>query len=694
MSVAEAENLPEKEPTESPPEKEPSAQSPGRTALLRGRVEIDLETRLRHRESGEALAFAAEDRGDKGRPMFALVCKHGVPYRQKPLSELKGKLQKNLLSVVTDGLIPVPGTDDLRLVVVLERPEGMNLAEALADRGKPFDERTVMQDYLPQLLSALRELEAIGVAHRGIRPDNVYFTDVKGETLALGDFITVPPGSQQPSVFEPLESAQAMPDGRGNGTMLHDTFALGVLLLTLLTGSVPGEGKDPDTLMDERLTKSSYTALAGNYNVSATIGDLLLGLMCDDVSERWGLDEIDAWMRGQRLSPRRSVPAKRGIRVFPFMGKDHTYDLELAAALFRHPDEAEKAIRDEGFADWLRTGLQAPRLAENCIELIAVSPKPSKAQPIVHSRISSLTIGTLLLDPKGPLRRKGISIAIDGFGPVLAAAFTNKDKELKTAVMSLLASEAPKEWIRLRREANSNLSVSTGIFSRLLEHGADTALGSGPERCLYELNAALPCQSPAIAKYWVSEMGRLLTALDDAAANADKNTDLLDRHLAAFIGTYSPEGDKMLKRFKRQTGGDRVMLALRLFAMLQVRFNAHNLTNLTRWLGSRLDPLVESFHSRTRREYLKERIGKAQANGDITLLLDLVNSATEDTADGAQFEAAEYRYAANENEIEELAHGSAKVEAMGRALGARAARALAFVLLLLSLLLVIIGVKP
>ncbi len=686
MSVAEAEQLPEQEPSPPPPT--------GGKALLHGRIEIDLGARLREFEAGDARVFATLDQRDPGRPMMAYVCRCGVPVRNKPLAALKGKMHKNLLSVVTDGLIPVPDSDELLFAIVLEKPEGLSVAKAVVERGKPFDERTVGQDFLPQFLAALRELETAGVTHRAIRPDNVFFAGAKGETLVLGEFITSPAGSCQPPAFEPIESALAMPAGRGLGTMLHDTYALGVTLLSMLSGSIPGEGQDPDELMEERLTQSSFTAIAGSFKASATTLDLLRGLMCDDVAERWGLDEIEAWLRGRRFATKRAVLSKRAIRTFVFESHDHTYDLALAAAFARHPKEAAKAITSEEFLDWLRVGLQRPRLADTLTEMLGTQPQSTRDAPGVPGKIDPVTVGTVILDPMGPLRRDDVAIAIDGFGPVLAAAFAKKDQKLKTSVMRLLASEAPKVWIKQRREADSDLSASTGIFSRLLVVGASKALGFGAERCLYELNAGFPCLSPVVAKYWVSELPRLLKALDDAAATADKSTDLLDRHIAAFIGTYLSQTDKMLMGFSRTANQDKGVLALELFAMMQARFDMPNLKNLTRWLGIQMEPLVASYHSRTRREYAKARIAVAQQKGDITLLLELVNSLRNDSSDATQFGAAKTKYADNQAEIAELATGSRKVIAMGRAMGAKASRLISFIMLLMSAALLIIGVSP
>ena len=684
MSVVEAEQSPNQEPPPSP------APQTGAKALLSGRIEIDLDEHLREFETVDvSVFFAFDQRDDEGGTMMAYVCRSGVAVRNDPLAAVTGKMLRNVLSVVANGLISVPGSDQLWLAVVLERPLGGSLAEAMIDRGKPFDEHVVLQDFLPQFVAALRDLQAAGVTHRAIRPGNVFFVDADHEKLVLGEFITSPAGSCQPPVFEPLESALAMPDGRGAGTMRYDTYALGVTLLSLLTGSTPGDGQDPDELIEERLTQSSFTALAGGFKMSVATLDLLRGLLCDDVSERWDLNEIDAWMRGRRSTTNRAVLSQRANRPFAFESREHTYDLALAAAFARHPKDSAEAIASEEFQEWLRLGLKRPELVDKLAERLRAKPKPTRGGP--SGKIDPVTTATTLLDPMGPLRRDQVSIAMDGFGPVLAASFANNDQGLKTSVMRLLTSEAPKEWIAQRRDAKGDLGAADRGFTKLLVLASSTALGSGAERCLYELNAGYPCQSPAVAKEWAVDLPTLLRALDDAAASADKSTDLLDRHIAAFIATYMSQAGKLFVRFSRGVDNDKAMLALEVFAMMQARCDMPNLRNLTRWLGTRLDSHVASYRSRTRREYVRARIAVAQEKGDITSLQNLVNSLQKDSSDATQFETAQATYANNETEILEMAPGSEKVAAMGRVMGARAVRWTSVVLLLMSAALLFIG---
>ncbi len=308
------------------------------TAVLRGRIEIDLENRIPALDSFRASAFMAQDKGDPGRKIFALVCDPKVPIRGKPLDALRGRLHKNVLSVVVDGVISPKGVDQSRLAIVFDRPIERTLADLLAERqGRPLEERVLTNQILPQLLAALRELEEIGVTHRGIRPENIFYGDDSRETLVLGDFLTVPPGRMQPSIYEPIETAQAMPEGHGIGTGKSDVYALGVTMLSLLTGVDPRAQWEDAKLIAERLTNGSYTAIIKETRLPPAIQELLRGTMSDDLEERWDLDEIDGWIRGRRSSPERIVLSRRATQPMNFDGRAITHDLELVDAFFRNP---------------------------------------------------------------------------------------------------------------------------------------------------------------------------------------------------------------------------------------------------------------------------------------------------------------------------------------------------------------------
>ena len=656
-------------------------------AVLRGRIEIDLDKRIPRPDSGRAPAFAASDKGDPGRALFALVCDPGVPHRSKPLEALRGRLHKNLLSVVVDGVLSPKGADGSRLAIVLERPQGRTLAEVLKKAGKGLGERVVIGDILPQLLAALRDLDEAGTPHRGLRPDNIFFADKAEEILTLGDFITVPPGFFQPVAYEPLESAQAMPSGRGPGTMASDIYALGVTVLTLLSGTDPRDRWDDDELNVARLTQGSITALVGNLRFPPAILELLRGTLSDDPEQRWDLDEIDGWTRGRRGLTKRVVLSRRAVQPLMFNGRGYTYDLELVHAFVRNPVEAQVLIRAPEFEEWVRVGLQDTTLAQRFSEIVARARLGTKGGPAPANLITQVAN---LIHPQGPLRHGRIALTPAGIGPIFSDAFARKDAMLLKALGDLLTGRLPGQWMTARRARG----FPAGLSDRIAEIGdllARDSLGFGAERCLYELNPSLPCLSQFVAKYWVTRPSELLPALDQAAQNSRRISELLDRHVTGFIAARSQAAAVVLGN-AAGSGLDNTRLALELFHYLQTAFKIEPVPNLTKWLAARLDPVVKNYHSRQKRKAMKDKIAAQRDSGIVADLLVLVRTADqEDSIDVKMFQTAAARYLQFQADLDELRNNTEGVVKEGKAVGGQASNALTIVLLLLSVVLVSFG---
>ena len=54
-------------------------------------------------------------------------------------------------------------------------------------------------------------MERLGLTHRAIRPDNLFFLDEAREILVMGDCVTAPAGFHQPPLLEPIERTMASP---------------------------------------------------------------------------------------------------------------------------------------------------------------------------------------------------------------------------------------------------------------------------------------------------------------------------------------------------------------------------------------------------------------------------------------------------------------------------------------------------
>ena len=80
--------------------------------------------------------------------------------------------------------------------------------------------------------------------------------------------------------------------------------------------------------------------------------------------------------------------------------------------------------------------------------------------------------------------------------------------------------------------------------------------------------------------------------------------------------------------------------------------------NLAKWLGGRLELIIEDFNYRPLRRDLTGRLKRLAASGDISRMATLLSNPTLRQRDEAGFKVAIKQYAANARRIEALSSGS------------------------------------
>src|SRR3546814_19223892 len=102
-----------------------------------------------------------------------------------------------------------------------------------------------------------------------------------------------------PAIYEPIDSAMAVPEGRGYGGPEDDYYALGVLVLVLLCGGNPVPGLSEHELVEAKISKSSYAALVGETRLSLPMVAVLRGLLCHAPEGRWPHADLHVRQRGR-----------------------------------------------------------------------------------------------------------------------------------------------------------------------------------------------------------------------------------------------------------------------------------------------------------------------------------------------------------------------------------------------------------
>ncbi len=636
--------------------------------LLRNRYQINHEAHLPAFDTPSSGAYAVTDRRNPDRALFALLCQPRLPQRADTISRLRKAAPPGLLPIVDAGAIDWPLEKCRMTAIVYRRPAGGPLTDVFNGSATAVNEHEIPRRIIAPIVRGLRSLETIGLTHRAIRPDNLFFLDELRTDLVLGDCASSPCGYDQPVLFEPLERAMAMPAGRGEGRLSDDIYALGVTLAVLLCGLDAVDLGDDDTIIRAKLTAGSFHLLCENKRIPLAMVEPFRGLLADDPAQRWTLANAEAWLSGQRQHPPRKLPQARPAAPLTFAGNDY-YDLRsLAFGLSGNPSEAAQTVRSGILESWLTQRCKRPDLAASVSDVLATTA--SRRDSVLGSDDYLVARITTLLDPAGPVRYRDFRFMPDGLGPAFAWAVLIKgDRQTPSEAMAFGLAELAA---RLPGSSASNLHKrQIDELTRLIQR---RDLGSGIERCLYAANPGLACQSPLVVGAHVIEGDGLLLALE-AAAGGHTGLDLpMDRHLAAFVASRYEDG--VAKHIAKLDDADewrRITAVLGLFAFLQRTHSIAALPGLAAWIGRSLETVVMTFQSRKTRDAIQRQIPRLIERGRLPELLDLLENRRKRDADhhGAAIAAAEY--AAAERRIHDIETGEVDRRARSTVTGLRAA---------------------
>jgi hypothetical protein len=632
-------------------------------------------------------AYAVRGIRERRMELFALVCNAGVPPRMEILSAMRGVEHPAMMRLLDFGVVDWTPDGSRRLVLILEKPGGKQLMPSLADTRDPMPEDQLTRLVLLPLCSALKETSSRGIVHGDVRPTNLFIRENGGNALMLGECVSGLPSYTQPIMMLTIERAMAQPGGRGSGTVADDLYALGVTALILLLGRNPVKQLDDDQVLQAKVDRGSYPALAGSSRVSISLMEPLRGLLSDDPKQRWTLNDLDLWLSGRRLSPKQPQVPRKAARPFEFGGTDHWHCRALARAFARNPSAAAPMI-DAGELDrWLRRSLGDDARAEvvgNAITTAAAAGRAGSHEERLVGRVG------MALDPAAPIRYKQKSVMVDGLGGALADAMIRG--ESPQALAEIIAAQLPMFWVNVQPEFRPEhvpIVQSYDAQRSILERPGS---GFGIERVLYELNPMLPCISQMLRGQFVMTPHDLLQALDQVATHSDRSREPLDRHIAAFLAARCRKLDERLLGLT--AGAEpvrRVSAILHILSDAQRRYGPAELPHLCAWMVELIEPAFERFHNRTQRSRLKAEAEKAAHDGDLTVIMKLIDDPKAIRKDESGFAAAQVTYQKINVEVEQLHReiaGRAEMsETLGRQVAAVVSSVLATALLVVIVLL-------
>ena len=627
-------------------------------------------------------AFAATDTRTGNREMMAIRVARGATMRAMTIDALATPIAQLLTPLAhTAG----PSTDGQPgYYVITAAPPG----PPLSAQPRPWPEAALLTHVLRPIAQVLIALEARGVTHRSIRPDNI-FLGAPNTPVVLGSAWAEPPAMRQTALYEPPYSGACHPAGRGDGSIADDVYALGVLLMVLALGREPLAGMDDVTIIHRKLALGSFPALAADERLPPIIADLARNMLAEDPEHRPPpallLDPIAA--RGRRVAARPPRRAPRPLRV----GQSQVWDARtLAFAIGQEPDAGIQVIRTGEAMQWLRRGLGDAGLAARLEELQRHRLSDGAAQ---DSRLDAMLLmrAVTQVDPLAPLAWRGVSYWPDGLGPLLAAGAAGAPA-VHDAAIEVVATEAIVQWAAFRPDrADLGRLRIDGQRQRATLNARGTS--GGPIRLLYTLNPMLPCASPLLGGHWVGRLTDLPPALEAIVPGLSAEAEPVDPHILAFIAA---RGERRMDGEVNGLNGrldeaERLMALLRLFAFLQARFWPHRLPTLAGWIAARGGPLIELWHNRPKRAEVAASLANLAAAGLLMPMLTLVEDASERGLDVQGAALAEQERARIDHDLSLIAHGAEARSQLSDRIGHEIVAATGLTVLAVMLILAAVG---
>jgi len=619
--------------------------------LLEEHYLVDPGTPLPDLDSPSAKAFSVEDRRDLGKKLFALVCTPGLPPRIDAMVAVRDFSIPGVLPLIDWGVTYWPQLNQRCLVVIYQRPMGGRVVDALAAQGAHISERDLQQKIIEPLFTAIGGLNGLNIVHRAIRPLNLFYMDEGGANIVLGDYLTAPPGFDQPVMLETIERGMASPGGRGEGAIVDDLYAFGGTLALLMEPNNAVTLMGEDDLIYSKITQGSYATLVGKARIPLSLLEPIRGLLTDNEERRWGMEELKFWISGKRQTPMQRKPAAKAETAFVFGDIEHTNVRTVSRAFSQNIPEAAKAIKEGQISTWIRRSLKNPDTADVIDGIVEFSRIHSSdmqgGEDVMVSRVC------MVLDPLAPIRFKGLAFAVDGYGPALAVEYLRKGNMQIPA--EAVVTELPGYWLDYQSEQIPGSANYKKIFRQLKGFISINEMGYGVERCLYELNPGLACQSHLVAESYIDQIEDLLPALDAAANRVDTKMRPVDRHIAAFVAARF-EGDiyphlKALGAHQEET----ILIGmLSLYAYLQWKLKIDPLLGLSSWIGGMLSPAINTFHNRNTRRDIEREIPSLVRKGSLPGLFDLIDNAEKRRVDAEGYAAAKIEYANSEIEAAKI----------------------------------------
>jgi len=617
--------------------------------------------------------------------LYALVYDKSFPSPIDTVKALKEGNTINISKVIDYGKITLSTSKTGRFAVILKKPTGKSLTELFDGKGYT-GENFIVDKILPPLINAINSSHEVGFAHGNINPDNIYF-DSETSSFTLREGFSEYCGFSQDHAFESVSTLSCDPAGKGDYDFSVDFFAVGMVLVFLLSGQKPFRNISREELLGLRLSEGSFEVVdefiksRKKLQVSNRMLNLLRGLLTESKTERWDVKKVNSWLKQQDFPPpQSSAPNRQEGLEFIFDDKEYFSLGPLLKDLHTNWDRAKTDVDYSKMARWVTMSLKRPNFGEK-LEFLA----PSKAgSAVTDEKLARILIA---LDPEGPIRFKNISVNIYGFGSYLSYLFSKKDQDKIALARKVLTNDIVEYWINQQSNPDEYTYVSLGWSPmKTRQYAKNSTMCFGMERCLYETNKTLSCQSPVLGSSSPSNLQELLTELD---VNIKKisGDGTVDDHITAFIGSKIDLTESVsittLNSFPK-IAKNQQLIELGVLTMAQQQVQAKTLPNIASHLKKGLDEFLGTLHNKSIKKTTLDKLKVATKTGNLSSMFKVMADPVYIRKDIYGFHEAKKQYFMLSNEIIKLQKQS-NIRFLAYQYGLRISVTIAYISCLLAL---------
>jgi hypothetical protein len=607
-----------------------------------GEIKIYPLRRMPQFDNGSSLAFAASDDNNVNKRIVAIVADKGQLPRWSSADNYENLADSSLLRLIKHGVVYWPSSGDQKYAFIYDAAVGESILPAGGLPNLTW-RQTEVNDYLIEpMAQILKIMTDRGFPHGSIRPSNIFYNvNNKNHPVILGDCLSVFPHSSQLPLFMSVEKAAAEPFGRGNGVIGDDLYAFGVSLALILRKYDELAGLSDYEILMKKIEYGSYNAIIGTERLQAKYVELLRGLLCDDPSLRWTIEDVFLWLDGTRMTPPASPRRKKANRPFTFRGHKYLFPDSLALDMARNVNDAQKVLENGDLEQWIDKAFSDKELSDNFAG--AIDRGRSGTLSGQESVDITITNVVLALNPMLPIFYKDRVFTYDGIGGLMArtcseggdlSTFANA---LQNNMLDLAAS--------LKTISQSEVLSMVKSFDVCRAILRQKKRGNSIEKCIYHLCRAAPCFSPQFKDYFVYGAGTCLRSFESLSAKGGQIALFMDQHCTAYFSIHEKKLIEPVTYDLDQSGkNNQIAGNLRFLAALQRKSRIQSLPAIAKVFMESLSGVYQVYNNIKLREQIIESVRKECEKGSLVGMSALIDNQTARQRDGRAFQLAKREF--------------------------------------------------